>query len=541
MDTGHWILRAIPKPVLTVDIVDFSLKSGREQMRAIRALIKMLNQAIPEDQNHAAARIWSPAGDGGSITFWEDIHAALKTAVSLGKLINEYNSKLLEDSQKLQLRMGLHSGSVTKEKDFDNRENVWGDGMNMSARVTSLAKPGQILASKAFYEQADLRTRTKQEVTPIGKWWAKHNRSIELYNIYIDGAGLPPSEVETWFGPFHYPLEQAIRTYEAMAEEQAVTGPAFRAAVLAKRLLDLNPQHRRAREIIESISEKRFKKALGEKYLYDVFFSSLSPSALLHFFQNAEFRAFKEGETICGEGDKADSMMMVVSGEIIPRVGGKEIRVPDPHNHEGEVELIFREGAIIGEMGLFNPGETRTATLRTSKKSITLSLDYLFLKEVQGDEDENKKRTEIRERIWDYYRDRTIQNQISSHLFFRILSSAERNRLLDEGEFLPSRYGELIRLDVNALWNYWTVVVAGSVIICTPKGIYVEYEKGDCLGPIRLAVTESPYAKVEVSPGTQLIRFPWEVIEEFIDKSDDFYSACMIEAGKARKSLGVAY
>ena len=82
--------------------------------------------------------------------------------------------------------MGLYSGTVTKEKDFDNRENVWGDGMNMSARVASLAKPGQILASKDFYKQADLRTRLEQEVTSIGKWWAKHNKSIELYNIYID-------------------------------------------------------------------------------------------------------------------------------------------------------------------------------------------------------------------------------------------------------------------------------------------------------------------------------------------------------------------
>ncbi len=540
MDTGHWVLRAIPKPVLTVDIVDFSKKSGHEQMRAIRALIKMLNQAIPEDQNNSAARIWSPAGDGGSITFWEDIHAALKTAVSLGKLINEYN-KGLADATKLQVRMGLHSGSVTKEKDFDNRENVWGDGMNMSARVASLAKPGQILASEAFYEQADLRTRTKQEVTSIGKWWAKHNKSIKLYNIYIDGAGLPPSEVEEWFGPFQYPLEQAIKTYEAMAEEQASEGPAFRVAVLAKRLLDMNPHHRRAREIIESISEKRFKKALGEKHLYDVFFSSLSPNALLHFFQNAEFRAFEKGDLICEEGDKADSMMMVVSGEIIPSVGGKEIRVPDPRNREGEVDLIFHEGAIIGEMGLFNPGETRTATLQAAKKSITLSLDYHFLRKVEGDGDENKKRAEIRERIWDYYCERTIQNQINSHPLFRMLSGAERNRLLDEGEFLPPRYGELMQIDVNDLWNYWTVVVAGSVTICTVKDCYVECGKGDCLGPIRLAVTELPYAAVEVSSGAQLVRFPWEVIQGFINTSENFYNACMIEAGRARKSLGVVY
>ncbi len=201
----------IPKPVLTIDIVNFSLLSNTDQYQSFRKLINMLRQAIPSEHNKPSRRIWSPAGDGGSLTFWDDINAALQTAVNLGKLINAYNNNLPAGST-LQLRMGLHSGSVIKEVDFDERESVWGNGINISARVMSLAHPGQILASREFCTQANLLSRPQEEVSYIGKWWTKHNKSLDLFNIYIDGAGLPPSEVDEWYGPFHYPLQQAMET-----------------------------------------------------------------------------------------------------------------------------------------------------------------------------------------------------------------------------------------------------------------------------------------------------------------------------------------
>ena len=335
------------KPVLTVDIVDFSRRSSQEQLKVIRVLIDMLSRALPEDhQDDLTAYLWSPAGDGGSVTFMKDIHAALSTAVTLGQLINDYNRDLPANARSLQVRTGLHSGPVSKEIDFDKSENIWGDGINVSARVMSVARPGQILASADFYKHAELNTRPREEVTPIGKWWAKHNKAIELYNIYIDGVGIPPSEVEEWYGPFSFPLDLAISMYTAMASEQAKEGPAFRAAVLAKRLLDLKPAHeqqRLATRIIESISEERHPRVSGKQVLYDVFFSKLSPAALLHFFQNAEFMDFNKGDIIFDEGKKADSMMMIVSGESTLSIRGQSITTRDKYTDKEE-PLVLSEG-----------------------------------------------------------------------------------------------------------------------------------------------------------------------------------------------------
>jgi hypothetical protein len=532
------------RSVLTVDIVDFSLKSGKEQMKAIKALIRMLGQAIPEDQRGPGAYLWSPAGDGGSITFLDDIRAALPTAISLGKLVAEYNKTLPKNALALQVRIGLHSGPVSKETDFDGRENIWGDGINMSARVAGMAKPDQILASSDFHKAAELKTRSEDEASPIGKWWAKHNQGIRLYNIYIDGVGIPPSKVEEWYGPFHYPLQVAINTYETMVEEEAnVTKNAYRAAVLAKRLLDLKPQHTRAREIIESISEERFSITPGEKHLFHIFFSKLSPNALTHFFRNAAFREFEEKETIIREGTKADSMMMVVSGEIELYRGTE--RMKDPKDPKGEALLVSREGDIIGEMGLFNPGERRTATLKAAKKTITLNLDYNFLRVVEGAEnEENITRREIQDQIWRFYCRRTIENQVSISPLFEGLSSPQRYRLRAKSEFLPYHYEHSIQLDTKTAWSFWFIVVAGTIIVepSDSQETKVTFGPGDCLGPVRLLGYETPpYSDITVSPNTHLIRFPWQIVEDLINESEKFEDNCFREARNIRRRLGLPF
>jgi hypothetical protein len=351
------------RAVLTLDVVNFSLiRPDQKQLEVVQALIQMLRDAIPKEYNHPNAWIWSPAGDGGSLTFLEDNNAALETAIALGKLVKAYNRR--KDIQPFELRMGIHLGTVSKETDFDDRVNVWGEGVNISARVAGLAQPGQILVSEDYCKATALETRPTGEVTNIGKWWAKHHKPLVLYNIYRDGIGVSPSDVEEWYGPFHYPLQQAIDMYEAMMQEQKfVTDQGFRVAVLCKRLLDLAPEHKQAEQVLTYLSTRTWP--FTPNRLYDRFFSDLSPTAIVYFFRNAKFGDFKKADTLFKIGEPADSLMMVVSGEVVLYVGK---------------EIVLSEGSIIGEMGLFNPGETRNATLTANKSTITLTLDYDFLK-----------------------------------------------------------------------------------------------------------------------------------------------------------------
>ncbi len=522
----------IPKPVLTVDIVDFSLMTNPDQMTAIHELIGMLNQAIPGEHNRPEMRIWSPAGDGGSITFWEDIQVAVDTALALMSFISQRNQSV-DEHQRFQIRIGLHCGTVAKQIDFDNRENVWGEGINTSARVNSLARPGQILASQEFCNQAGLLARGAPEVVYLGKGWAKHHKLIHLYNLYMDGAGLPPAELDVWYGPFHQPLRMAIDTYKTMLreEQEDPSGPAFRVAVLAKRLMDLDPANQEARQAITALSQAYLPKVSGARHLYDPFLSPLSPNTLRYFFRKAMFTQYQKERVIVEEGQRADSMMMVVAGEIKPTMQGKPMQARLAREGAGEKlqELVFREGAILGEMGLFSPSGARSATLTATRDTIVFSLKYSDLS--LPSDAELKDGTipadllaimDIRRQVWDYYCARVIENQLNLHPLFNRLSATEKAELAYQGEFLPKDAGRAVELTPDDAWRYWTLVVAGALTVTRTDGSRATYRLGDCLGLLRLLVNESPFATVTAAPGTQVIRFPWAVVKAIVGESQDF-------------------
>jgi CRP-like cAMP-binding protein len=529
----------IPKPVLTVDIVDFSLMANPNQMMAIKELIGMLNQAIPSEHNRPEMRIWSPAGDGGALTFWEDIQVAVDTALALMNFVNQRNQSLEDDSRHFQIRIGLHCGTVTKQIDFDDRENVWGEGINTSARVNGLARPGQILASEEFCTKAGLLVRGSPEVVYIGKGWAKHHKLIHLYNLYMDGAGLPPSELDVWYGPFHQPLRMAIDMYKTMLreEQEDPSGPAFRVAVLAKRLMDLDPTNQEARQAITALSQAYMPKVSGARHLYDPFLSPLSPNTLRYFFRKAVFSQYQKGGVIVEEGRRADSMMMVVSGEIRPTMQGKPMYARTEATGEEPRELIFREGAIIGEMGLFSPGGTRSATLTATRETIVLSLKYVDLS-LPADTDVKEGTApadvlavmDIRRQVWEYYCARVMENQLNLHPLFKRLSATEKVELAYQGEFLPKDAGRAVQLAPEDAWRYWTLVVAGTLSVTRTDGTRATYRMSDCLGPLRLLVNESPFATITAAPGTQVIRFPWSVIKAIAAESQDFREDAQVAA-----------
>ena len=575
------------KPVLTIDIVEFSELSQTEQVIATQVLFELLRRAFPVDENNDDRRVWSPAGDGGCLTFWYDNVLPITMAVTLGKLVKKYNRYIngkiksedvdsgIQDKEDvdpgihgrdvlpktkkaLAIRTGIHFGAVVRKADFDKRMNIWGNGINLSARVANLAKPNQIVISRQYYREADLEHEYPPgyDIRFIGTWWAKHDKSLELYNVYVeeDGEkiGIPWTEVEEWYTTFHQPLEKVIRTYVKMLEDEK---RAYRALILAKRILDLCPdeeqlEHKSSTVVIKKISQAgRHGREPGKDALYDTFFSHLSVESLLYFCRHTRFTSFKKGSYIFRQGEDAHSMMLVVSGEI-------ELFI-----NENRVLKTLKEGNIIGEMGLFNPaGRKRTASLRTIKNAITLSFDYaalelkrssLSLESRQGIEkffgprflryEDNLIVEELREQIWMLYSEHTRENQILViHPLFQGLEEEQRQYLVEHSEMLPKHYNSDIALNPDDIWDYLNLIVEGSIIVRTKQGKVLPFGKGDCVGTVRLSVDKLPYDKVDIAPNTHLVRIPWKEVKIFLQErgrsySKEFHQTCSFEAIKIRE------
>lgn len=431
--------------VLTLDIVDFSLRtSAAEQRHVIQDFIALLKQVIPPEL--AKNLIWSPAGDGGAFTFiGTSFNAPIDMVVRLFVLLNKYNTgdltneevSLKKPGRPLQIRAGIHTGPVSLQKDFDQRVNVWGNGINMSARLITLARPGQILVSAEYYETAELGSGSHPyTINSIGKRWVKHNKSINVYNVYAEGlgVGVPFDESDLWFSSFQAPLQQAIRTYQGMLADEYADGSPFRVAVLAKRLLDLDTvrspvvdltlerqrtQSLPVKDVIRSISHKKHSADNSRRNLYDLFLSPFSSDALGYFFENASFANYSAGEILAKEHDRAEDLMIIVCGTVgvyrsDPQRGEEKKRVVDRRTRH-EVEVEFGEHFIVGEMGLFSPDARRNATMKAEQPTIVLRVPYscLSISAEHRNTVDYSLRLEVRGHIWKYYCDRTKDNHLS--------------------------------------------------------------------------------------------------------------------------------
>lgn len=183
-------------------------------------------------------------------------------------------------------------------------------------------------------------------------------------------------------------------------------------------------------------------------------------------------------------------------------------------------------------MGLFEVSGKRNATLKASKRSILLDIDYDFIRPPSGslNSGENMMRLEIQRGIWQFYTARSIENKVVSHKLFEGLDKEARYMLIDNARFVPNDYQTSPELTPEEIWENFIFIVNGSITVSSllPDGkdgknltpCTINYGVDDCLGTIRLVKDKNPYTQIEILPGTQFICFPRHIIDLLCSKYD---------------------
>ncbi len=93
-------------------------------------------------------RIVKRTGDGVLIEFASVVDAA-RYGVEIQRGMAKRNAEVPEDNR-IELRIGIHVGDILIEND-----DIFGDGVNVAARLEGIAEPGGICFSRAAFEQVD--------------------------------------------------------------------------------------------------------------------------------------------------------------------------------------------------------------------------------------------------------------------------------------------------------------------------------------------------------------------------------------------------
>src|SRR3989454_10611478 len=171
--------------VLFLDIVEYSQRSVAEQI----ALKERFNAVLTEAIAGVATddRIILDTGDGAAVSFLGDPEDTLFAGMSLRDAVAGQD---VTSGPQLQIRVGVNLGPVRLVKDINGQPNIIGDGINVAQRVMSFAEPGQLLASRSFYEVVSRLSRDYASLfSDLGTRTDKHVREHEVYAV-AEGARL---------------------------------------------------------------------------------------------------------------------------------------------------------------------------------------------------------------------------------------------------------------------------------------------------------------------------------------------------------------
>jgi adenylate cyclase len=133
--------------ILSADVVGYSRLMGEDEEATVRTLTAYREVLATLILQHNGKVLDSP-GDNLLAEF-ASVVDAVQCAVAIQKEINSRNNELPEN-RRMQYRIGINLGDVIQEM---NR--IYGDGVNIAARLEGLAEPGGICISKTAFDHIE--------------------------------------------------------------------------------------------------------------------------------------------------------------------------------------------------------------------------------------------------------------------------------------------------------------------------------------------------------------------------------------------------
>jgi TolB-like protein/class 3 adenylate cyclase/lipoprotein NlpI len=168
--------------ILVSDVVGYSRLAGADEDRILARLRTLRSDLIDPTIAVHHGRIVKRTGDGSIVEF-RSVVDAVRCAIEVQNGMRERNTGVPED-RRIQFRVGIHLGDVVEESDGD----LMGDGVNIAARLQSIAQPGAICLSEQAYWQ--VKQRLDLKVNDLGPTELKNiAEPIHVYSLEVGQPG----------------------------------------------------------------------------------------------------------------------------------------------------------------------------------------------------------------------------------------------------------------------------------------------------------------------------------------------------------------
>src|SRR5690349_19255084 len=174
--------------ILAADMAGYSRLMGADEEGTLERLKAYRRQLIDPKIREHHGRIVKTTGDGMLVDF-PSVVDAVKCAVEVQRAMLDRNAETPED-KRITFRIGINLGDVIIDGD-----DIYGDGVNIAARLEALAEPGGICISRVVRDQ--IRDKLPYPFEDMGEQTVKNiARPVRIFSLPPETiAELPLADV----------------------------------------------------------------------------------------------------------------------------------------------------------------------------------------------------------------------------------------------------------------------------------------------------------------------------------------------------------
>jgi TolB-like protein/class 3 adenylate cyclase len=167
--------------ILAADVAGYSRLMGADEEGTLERLKALRHELLDPKIAEHHGRIVKTTGDGLLVEF-ASIVDAVRCAAEVQQAMPERNTGVPPDNR-IELRIGINLGDVIVEGD-----DLFGDGVNIAARIEALADPGGVFVSNTVHDQ--VRDRLPFVFEDLGEQQVKNiARPVRVYRVGPRASG----------------------------------------------------------------------------------------------------------------------------------------------------------------------------------------------------------------------------------------------------------------------------------------------------------------------------------------------------------------
>ncbi len=168
--------------ILSADVKGYSRLMGSDEESTVHTL-KAYREVMASSIQHHRGRVIDTVGDSVLADF-ASVVDAVQCGVEIQQVLRAKNALLSED-RRMEFRIGINLGEVIEEGD-----TIYGDGVNIAARLEGMAEAGGICISESAYQQ--IKNKLPLRYDYLGEHEVKNiAEPVRVYRAQVEPGAVP--------------------------------------------------------------------------------------------------------------------------------------------------------------------------------------------------------------------------------------------------------------------------------------------------------------------------------------------------------------